>query len=89
MQVQGKRKVASTREVDTMKAIVTIKLKRNPVHNPSMKRTGKCPIDKERICTDTTGSHHSYIETGVSLMDIQSKARRKGFHITRVEVIEE
>jgi len=88
MQATEERKVSSRKDVGQMMAIVTVRLQRNPNHNSAFKRTGKCPIDG-RLCTDITGSHHSYIETGFSLMDIQSKARRKGFHITRVEVIEE
>ncbi len=70
-----------------MKAIVTIKLKKNLNHNPNNKKTGKCPITNNE-CTDITGEHHSYIETGNSLKEIEMKAKNKWGHITRIEVIE-
>ncbi len=69
-----------------MKAIITIKLKRNPNHNPKDKKKGKCPITNNE-CSDITGEHHSYIETGNSLKEIEIKAKNKYSHITRIEVI--
>lgn len=73
-----------------MKAIVTVKLPRNPRHDPRNKKSGVCPISKiigRRIwCTDITGSHHSYVETGVNKGDIEEKAKEKFKHITRLEV---
>jgi len=69
-----------------MKAIVTIKLPRNPRHNPRNKQTGRCPI-KNTPCTDITGSHHSYIEEGKDIKDIKEKAKKKWGHVTRIEVI--
>ena len=69
-----------------MRAIVTIKIKRNPNHDPRNKKTGKCPI-QNCICTDITGSHHSYIETGENKSDIYWKAKLKHGHVTRIEVI--
>lgn len=73
-----------------MKAIVTVKLPRNPVHNPKRKREGICPIirKKKRVCTDITGSHHSFIEHGKDLEDIRRKVLAACHHITRIEVIE-
>lgn len=71
-----------------MKAIVTIKYPRNPYHDPRNKKTGNCPING-RLCTDTTGSHHSYIEEGLNLKDIKKKAYKKFNHVTRIEIIEE
>lgn len=83
-----------------MKAIVTIKLPRNPYHDPKNKQTGLCPIN-HKVCTDVTGEHHSYIETGNDLVDIVTKARLRAVgifplkgvapftaHVTRVEAIE-
>ena len=70
-----------------MRAIVTIKLKRNPNHNPKDKKKGECPITNNE-CTDITGEHHSYIEIGNSLKEIEMKAKNKHSHITRIEVIE-
>jgi len=71
-----------------MKAIVTVKLPRNPKHDPRNKKTGQCPLDINVCCTDVTGSHHSYIETGENEAEIRQKAREKYGHVTRTEVIE-
>ena len=70
-----------------MKAIVTVKLNKNKNHNPYCKLTGKCPIS-EKKCTDIFGEHHSYIEEGDYLKDIEKLAKSKWKHITRIEVIE-
>lgn len=82
-----------------MKAIVTVKLVRDIKHNPYDKKTGKCPLAREFFddkgvlivgtCTDVTGSHHSYLETGDTLQHIKNKARAEYGHVTRVEVIDE
>ena len=75
-----------------MKAIVTVKLPRNPKHNPRNKKTGICPLcdlglHVVRMCTDKTGSHHSYIEEGMNVKDIETKAKNLFGHVTRIEVI--
>lgn len=72
-----------------MKAIVTIKLPRNPKHNPRNKKSGWCPINPQKHCTDITGSHHSYIQEGLNMEDIRNKARAKYDHITRIEFFDE
>ena len=82
-----------------MKAIVTVKLPRNPKHNPRNKQTGRCPLfsppyryplfksmEGLNICTDITGSHHSYIETGKNEKEIRELAEKKFGHITRIEI---
>lgn len=71
-----------------MKAIVTVKLPRNPKHNPKRKLTGNCPLSGNCICTDTTGSHHSYVETGDNHTEIKLLAQKKYGHITRIEIME-
>ena len=70
-----------------MEAIITIRLKRNLNHNLKDKIKGKCPIINNNECSDVTGEHHSYIETGNSLKEIEIKAKNKYSHITRMEVI--
>ena len=70
-----------------MKAIVTIKIDKNPRHDPSNKQIGKCPCSN--ICTDMTGAHHSYLEEGISMEDIEKKAKSKYKHITRIEIVKE
>lgn len=77
-----------------MKAIVTVKLPRDPKHNPQNKKTGVCPISgnvgKLIWCTDTTGSHHSYVESGFSVEEIKRNIKKKAFrHITRIEYFDE
>lgn len=70
-----------------MRAIVTVKLKRNVKYDPRNKKTGRCPI-RNNLCTDITGSHHSYIEEGKNRNEIFWKARQKWGHVTRIEVLE-
>ncbi len=86
-----------------MKAIVTLRFPRNPAHDPRNKVTDKCPLSAENAqvtddcgcfycttCTDATGEHHSYLETGQSLGEISEKAKQKfpkALHITRIEAI--
>jgi len=74
-----------------MRAIVTVRLPRNYSHNPLYKKTGVCPLSLivkgVTQCTDVTGEHHSYIQEGEDLTDIESKARAKFDHITRIETI--
>lgn len=82
-----------------MKAIVTVRLDRNIKHNPHDKKTGRCPLTRvllddkgvpiENNCTDVTGSHHSYIETGDTIQHIKNRARAQYGHVTRVEVVDE
>ena len=77
-----------------MKAIVTVKLPRNPKHNPRNKKSGRCPLSlllkRELWCTDVTGSHHSYIEEGFCQNDIEKKVKDQGFkHITRIEFFDD
>jgi len=70
-----------------MLAIVTVKLTRNPIHNPRNKISGSCQIPRNGLCTDITGSHHSYIEEGRSVAGIRRIAQKRWSHITRIEVL--
>lgn len=72
-----------------MKAIITVKLKRNPQHDPHNKQSGKCPLKENMLCTDITGSHHTYIEEGETRAEIMWKAKHKYGHVTRIEEIAE
>lgn len=59
--------------------LVTIKLPRNPDHDPRNKKTGPCPASTE--CTDSTGEHHTVLlET-----DRLELALARFSHVTRVE----
>lgn len=68
-----------------MWAIVTIKLPRDPKHNPHNKITGECVCSD--VCTDVTGSHHSLIMSGVDIHKISDVAKGLYGHTTRVEII--
>jgi len=78
-----------------MKAIVTLRFPRNSLHDPKNKKIGKCPASHaiyhpEILCTDVTGEHHSYLETGLTITEIEQKAKEKypdAHHITRIEVV--
>ena len=67
-----------------MRAIITVKLQKNPNHNPDKKLTGRCPVTNQ-LCTDITGEHHSFIEYGRDLDGIRQKI--KDYHVTRIEAI--
>jgi hypothetical protein len=58
-----------------MRAIVTLKFPRNSYHNPKQKRVGCCPLSS--TCTDVTGEHHCYEETGSNMSEITIKAQSK------------
>lgn len=60
--------------------LVTIKLPKNPEHDPSDKKTGPCPVSP--TCTDVTGEHHTVIAR--SLAEVEA-LREKFGHITRIE----
>jgi len=73
-----------------VKAIVTVKLHRPSIqHDPHHKKVGPCPLNPDVICTDVTGSHHSYIEEGADRSQIERRAKQKHQHITRIEVMKE
>lgn len=78
------------KEVSNMKAIVTVKL---PRLDPRNKEFGVCPLSKLLktyiCCSDITGEHHSYIETGTCISDIEKKAKAKFAHVTRIEIADE
>lgn len=59
--------------------LVTVKLPKNPEHDPRAKRTGPCPFSHE--CTDVTGEHHTLM-TGADGLEA---LRADGMHITRTE----
>jgi hypothetical protein len=62
-------------------AIVTIKLPKNPKHDPHNKVTAACPFSG--TCTDSTGEHHSGLVRNLA----ELQALREQHHITRVEYI--
>jgi hypothetical protein len=64
--------------------IVTLKLAKNPAHNPRAKQTGLCPVNGE-FCTDTTGEHHTILMDAPSAEDVFEHFNKRGIHVTRIE----
>lgn len=66
--------------------LVTVKLPKNPDHDPTKKQTGSCPVSPEKTCTDTTGAHHTVLCYGESEADIlRYWSQERHFHVTRIE----
>lgn len=65
--------------------LVTIKLPRNPKHNPQNKIVGRCPFSDE--CTDSTGEHHTGIVSASeqAVVEMMYGPEGMGHHITRIE----
>ena len=63
--------------------IVTVKLPKNPEHDPHNKKTGTCKFSD--LCTDVTGEHHSFLYEGDSVEWVRRHWTSKGTHVTRVE----
>lgn len=70
-----------------MKFLVTVRLAKNPVHNPREKKTGPCPVNG-KPCTDVTGEHHTFL---VDLDGEDAEGVREIYdglyHVTRVETV--
>lgn len=61
--------------------IITIKLPKNPEHDPRNKKMSVCEFSP--VCTDATGEHHSFLGTDETL----ALLRGRDTHITRVELV--
>jgi len=72
-------------EPDLKMFIVTIKLPRNPDHDPHNKKSGNCLVSNN--CTDVTGEHHSYLDQDVSEERLRARASERFKHITRTEEV--
>ena len=66
--------------------LVTIKLPRNPEHDPKNKIAAPCPANRNNWCTDSTGEHHTEIVNAIDEKEIP-KLYAKGTHITRIESV--
>lgn len=64
--------------------VVTVKLPKNPEHNPRSKQVGECPC--ATLCTDVTGEHHSFLMHGPSVEKVTESTRVIYGHVTRVEI---
>jgi hypothetical protein len=70
--------------------LVTVKLVKNPVHDPKNKITGICPADKWTRCTDVTGAHHTmmYItDDDLTTVEDTTAFFALNFHVTRDEEV--
>lgn len=64
---------------------VTVKLPKNPEHDPRDKKTGTCPVSG-LPCDDVTGEHHTFVMRGNWETPKQVREHcRDVYHITRVE----
>lgn len=66
--------------------IVTIKMSKDPNHDPKNKITGECPSTGME-CTDTTGEHHSFLHQAGSAEEIRTGLQALGVHVTRIEMV--
>ncbi|AXH66272.1 hypothetical protein SEA_SATIS_111 [Streptomyces phage Satis] len=77
-----------------MNFLVTVKLAKNPGHNPREKKTGPCPVNG-KPCTDVTGEHHTFLVDldGHTLhgREMDAEGVREfyagTYHVTRVETV--
>jgi hypothetical protein len=76
-----------------MIVLVTVKLPRDPKHDPHNKVAGLCPVSGFR-CTDVTGEHHTVMvdvplegdtSAAVSQAEAYVRSEEPGIHITRSE----
>lgn len=65
--------------------LVTVKLPRNPDHDPTNKVAGNCPVNGAP-CSDITGQHHTVRVLASSEEGARLWAEVKRFHLTRVEL---
>lgn len=64
--------------------LVTVKVDRNPNHDPANKQIGMCPVS-EGTCSDLTGQHHTFMVDDDQ--DMLLLHAIKGVHVTRVESV--
>lgn len=73
--------------MDTLRAIVTVRIGKTEREHSDRKIEGMCPIgDGVIFCTDIEALVHSYIETGNSFEEIRQKAKAlHGENVVRIE----
>lgn len=70
--------------------LVTVKLPKNPAHNPRDKKVAACPANKgpgrAAVCTDHTGEHHTIlVRSSRRIESVSLWARETYGHVTRIE----
>lgn len=63
--------------------LVTVRLPKNPFHNPRAKVAGDCPAAPGMTCTDVTGEHHTILVSSTALVELHATYP----HITRIEQV--
>lgn len=71
----------------TKQFLVTVKFRKNPSHDPHNKITDICPAQRGKLCTDSTGEHHTVLWEGDSMMDAMSYYLTQNVHVTRIEEV--
>jgi len=67
--------------------LVTIKVPKDPHHDPRNKQTGMCPVTM-KTCTDVTGEHHTIMVVGSTVQAVTNQVHGLGYeHITRIEEV--
>lgn len=67
--------------------LVTVRLPKNPEHNPRDKKTGACPVNG-KLCTDVTGEHHTFLtELDEGSAEDVREIYQGIYHVTRVETV--
>lgn len=70
--------------------LVTVKLPKNPEHDPRNKRVAACPANKgpgrAAVCTDHTGEHHTILVRSTRSSEAVALWAREHYgHVTRIE----
>jgi hypothetical protein len=63
--------------------LLTVKLPRNPAHDPANKVIGACPVNG-KFCTDVTGQHHTLLFLSYDALTA-FLADHPDLHVTRKE----
>lgn len=66
--------------------LITVKLPKNPTHNPRKKIMGPCPVNGEP-CSDVTGEHHTVLMRGTQGIEWVRDKYARQYHVTRVESV--
>lgn len=69
--------------------IVTVKLGPDPergAHNPARKVLGFCPAFPGKVCTDSTGAHHSTVVEAGNIDAVRERFTPH-YHVTRIEEV--
>lgn len=71
--------------VEKFTYMITVKLPRNPLHDPRKKVQGFCPVNGMR-CTNVTGEHHTLLVVSPYDIDKIMFIWQQKHHVTRIEM---